>query len=137
MSLETAIAANTTAIQQLIAVWSKLAEQTSQVSAALAEPIALPTTESPQNRGYAAIETVEEPIALPTTESPHNRGSAAIEPVVDTPTDIEYNTVSLAITTAVGVDRKKVVATLASFGASKGTELAPEDYAAFLEALAA
>lgn len=116
MSLETVIATNTAAIQQLIEVWTKLANQTAHVSAALAEPA---------------------PVATSTTESPQNRGSAAIEPEPEIPPAIDYETVSKAITTAVFNDRKKVLATLASFNVAKGPELIPTQYAAFIEALAA
>ncbi len=122
MSLETVIATNTAAIQQLIAVWTKLAEQTAHVGAALAEPT--PT-----------LAPVVSTVALPAIESPQNHGSAAIES--PTETAIEYETVSKAITTTVKTDRTKVLATLAQFGVAKGPELIPEQYAAFIEALAA
>ena len=42
-----------------------------------------------------------------------------------------------AITSTFKVDKAKVIAALAKFGAAKGPQLKVEDYAAFLEELAA
>lgn len=53
-----------------------------------------------------------------------------------TPT-IEYAQVAKAITDVFKVDRAKVIAVLAQFGATKGPQLKPADYAAFLKELAA
>jgi hypothetical protein len=44
--------------------------------------------------------------------------------------------VASAITAAFRVDKVKLVAALAKFGAAKGTQLKPEDYAAFLAEVA-
>lgn len=53
-----------------------------------------------------------------------------------TPT-IEYAAVAKAITDVFKVDRAKVIEVLAKFGAAKGPQLKPADYAAFLKELAA
>ena len=53
-----------------------------------------------------------------------------------TPT-IEYAQVAKAITDVFKVDRAKVIEVLAKFGAAKGPQLKPADYAAFLKELAA
>lgn len=50
---------------------------------------------------------------------------------------ITYDQVAKAITDRVKVDRAAVVDTLASFGAKKGTDLKPEQFADFLAALGA
>lgn len=61
---------------------------------------------------------------LPTTVAP---------PVAATPA---YADVVTAITTVYRTDKAKLVAALAKFKATKGTQLAPADYAAFLAELA-
>jgi hypothetical protein len=50
---------------------------------------------------------------------------------------IEYAQVAAAITSTFKIDRAKVVAALGKFGAAKGPQLKVEDYAAFLQELAA
>ncbi len=55
--------------------------------------------------------------------------TAAADPVV-------YAQVAAAITHAVKVSRQKAVDTLSAFGARKGPDLKPEQYAPFLKALA-
>jgi len=50
---------------------------------------------------------------------------------------IDYAQVAKAITDTFKVDRVKTVAALAKFGAAKGPQLKPEDYAAFLKELTA
>jgi hypothetical protein len=50
---------------------------------------------------------------------------------------IDYAQVAKAITDTFKVDRAKTIAALAKFGAAKGPQLKPEDYAAFLKELAA
>ena len=50
---------------------------------------------------------------------------------------IEYAQVAAAITSTFKIDRAKAVAALAKFGAAKGPQLKVEDYAAFLQELAA
>lgn len=84
-------------------------------------------------------------------------GKTAIFPVIDTtpakaevappkpapstaapPSDvIEYAAVAKAITDVFKVNRAKVIEVLAKFGAAKGPQLKPADYAAFLRELAA
>jgi hypothetical protein len=50
---------------------------------------------------------------------------------------IEYAQVAAAITSTFKIDKAKVIAALAKFGAAKGPQLKVEDYAAFLQELAA
>jgi len=51
--------------------------------------------------------------------------------------EVDYAQVAKAITDTFKVDRAKTIAALAKFGAAKGPQLKPEDYAAFLKELAA
>ena len=51
------------------------------------------------------------------------------------PAEVAYADVAKAITTVFLVDRQKVIAVLAKFGAKKGPELKKADYAAFLTEL--
>ena len=50
---------------------------------------------------------------------------------------IDYAQVAKAITDTFKVDRAKTIEALAKFGAAKGPQLKPEDYAAFLKELSA
>jgi len=50
---------------------------------------------------------------------------------------IDYAQVAKAITDTFKVDRAKVITALAKFGAAKGPQLKPENYAAFLKELTA
>jgi len=66
--------------------------------------------------------------------------SAAIPETTSTPATtagIDYAQVAAAITSTFKVDKAKVIAALGKFGAAKGPQLKVEDYAAFLEELAA
>jgi hypothetical protein len=65
-----------------------------------------------------------------TTQSPASSSEAAI------PSEVTYDTVAKAITDTFPKDRAKVMAALAKFGAAKGPQLKPADYAAFLAELA-
>ena len=72
---------------------------------------------------------------IPTTPTP-----AAIATSTETSATtqtIEYAQVAAAITSTFKIDKAKVIAALGKFGAAKGPQLKVEDYAAFLEELAA
>lgn len=73
------------------------------------------------------------PVAPASTTSATTPASGTPEV---TPT-IEYAAVAKAITDVFKVDRAKVIEVLAKFGAAKGPQLKPADYAAFLKELAA
>lgn len=82
----------------------------------------------------AAVEAPPKPVATPP--------AAVIEPAKPEPaaqslSKVEYAQVAKAITDVFKVDRAKVVEALAKFGAAKGPQLKPEDYAAFLQELQA
>lgn len=85
-----------------------------------------------------------EPAAIPVasaTATTQPDPAAKAEPATESPseatvsTTIEYAQVGKAITDMVKNNRDHAVATLAKFGAKKGTELKPADYAAFLKEL--
>lgn len=70
-------------------------------------------------------------VATPTATA----GGSVAEPVPSL--TIDYAQVAKAITDTFKVDRAKTIEALAKFGAAKGPQLKPEDYAAFLKELAA
>jgi hypothetical protein len=82
------------------------------------------------------------PKATPTPSTAGLTASTTNEPPETTSTPattagIEYAQVAKAITDTFKVDRVKTIETLAKFGATKGPQLKPEDYAAFLKELTA
>ena len=76
----------------------------------------------------------------PTSEEKPSTATTATPETTSTPATtagIEYAQVAAAITSTFKIDRAKVVAALGKFGAAKGPQLKVEDYAAFLQELAA
>lgn len=71
------------------------------------------------------------PAATVTTATPETTSTPA------TIGGIDYAQVAKAITDTFKVDRAKTIEALAKFGAAKGPQLKPEDYAAFLKELTA
>lgn len=71
------------------------------------------------------------PPATVTTATPETTSTPA------TTGGIDYAQVAKAITDTFKVDRAKTIEALAKFGAAKGPQLKPEDYAAFLKVLTA
>ena len=69
--------------------------------------------------------------ASATAASPETTSTPA------TTAGIEYAQVAKAITDTFKIDKAKTIAALAKFGAAKGPQLKVEDYAAFLQELAA
>lgn len=127
MSLEQALADNTTAIRELIAAMRPAAPAT---VTAVAQAITAPAADTSK---IVLIEPDEEaapevPYTLPALQPR--------EAVVEVPAAIEYAQVAQAIIDSFKVDRTKVIAALGKFGAKKGPELKPADYAAFLAELA-
>ena len=85
-----------------------------------------------------------QPTASETSTSPTAKEksivSAATPETTSTPVTIggiDYAQVAKAITDTFKVDRAKTIAALGKFGAAKGPQLKPEDYAAFLKELTA
>ena len=152
MSLENAIAENTAAVNALIGVWKKLFDSAQALNERVADgttttaAIVAATTAKALPKSVAAPEaapgqaTVSQAAAPETTASvsiPVAASAAAAAPASTAVTPIPYDTVSKAITEAVKADRAKVVATLAAFGVTKGTQLTADQYSGFMEALAA
>ena len=72
---------------------------------------------------------VEHTTAPLTSPAPETTSTPA------TTAGIDYAQVAKAITDTFKVDRAKTIETLALFGAQKGPQLKPEDYASFLKVL--
>lgn len=80
-----------------------------------------------------------QPVATAPQEVPAALKTRAPEsaPAPAPAAQIDYAQVARAITDTFKIDKAKTVAALAKFGAAKGPQLKPEDYAAFLQELAA
>jgi hypothetical protein len=126
MSLEQAISDNTAAIYELI---STLTNQAKQVTLDLKAPKydALPTG-TVTLTGFSPVQDFKELL-----ESLPEPPAELIPDPVFVPT---YDDVATAIKAVFRTDRELVVSVLAKYGAKKGPELKPEDYAAFLGDLA-
>jgi dihydroneopterin aldolase len=134
MSLETELAKNTAALAAMTEALTTLR-------------IILETPTAPVADLPVFAEVVVEDIYKVATERIMADPFPIIEEVVEapkptTPTDvgtatISYAEVAAAIVSTFKADRNKTVAALAQFGAKKGPELKPEDYAAFLSVLTA
>jgi hypothetical protein len=135
MSLEQALADNTAAIRELIAVMRPAAPVTA--------PVMTYHVESTKDDVSTIVARVD---GLPVLIDPDEKAAPEVpyvmpalqprEAVAEAPAAIEYAQVAQAIIDTFKVDRAKVVATLGKFGAKKGPELKKEDYAAFLAELA-
>ena len=143
MSLEVALAENTAAMRELISVWTKLSSTgktiTKNVEAGEQTSVTAGNLEIPLAQGRVAEKAeAKKPAATPAaavTATPTPAAVAPSTPAAESPSEITYDQVSKAITEKVKTNRDHVVATLAKFGAKKGTELKAEQYAEFLEAL--
>ena len=127
MSLEQALADNTAAIRELIAAMRPAAPAT---VTAVVQAITAPAADTSK---IVLIEPDEKAAPEVAYTLP------ALQPrevVVEAPAAIEYAQVAQAIIDSFKVDRAKVIAALGKFGAKKGPELKPADYAAFLAELA-
>lgn len=124
MSLEQALAANTAAIQELIAVWSKLNAQAKAVDKMPAEGT---VTAAGKPVKAAPEKAAEKPAEAPKAEAKAPAPAAA-----------DYAPVGAAITSyAAAKGREATLAKLAPFGVKSGKELKPEQYADVLAAFTA
>jgi hypothetical protein len=132
MSLEDKIGELTAAVNALAAV---LAYSAAPATLTGAKPFVPDVTHYPEAKAEVAppksppTQKPVEPTTAPST-------SPASETSVTTST-IDYAQVAKAITDTFKVDRAKTIETLAMFGAAKGPQLKPEDYALFLKVLTA
>ena len=137
MSLEQALAENTSAIKELTAMWATLNKQAKTI---------VTDTEAGKTTGVTIaatkhIEVAPSPKPAPTpvavvTATPAPVETAPAEPVAESPSEITYEQVSKAITDKAKTDRNAVVALLGKFGVKKGTELKAEQYADFIKEIA-
>jgi hypothetical protein len=135
MSLEQALADNTAAIRELIAVMRPAAPVTA--------PVMTYHVESTKDNVSTIVARID---GLPVLVKPDEKAAPEVpyvmpalqprEAVVEAPAAVEYAQVAQAIIDSFKVDRTKVIAALGKFGAKKGPELKKEDYAAFLAELA-
>lgn len=128
MSLETALAENTAAMKELIAVWGKLNAQAKAVDKMPAESTVVAAGKPVEAKVEKAV--ADKPKAeAPKVEKPKAEAAA---PVAD------YAPVGAAITAfAAANGREPTLAKLASFGVKSGKELKPEQYADVLAAFTA
>jgi hypothetical protein len=124
MSLEQALERNTEMMKDLI----RALEYFQPVVQQEASPV--PKSVLKAEAGPASA-TTSPTTSTVTAASPETTSTPA------TTAGIDYAQVAAAITSTFKVDKAKVIAALGKFGAAKGPQLKVEDYAAFLEELAA
>lgn len=140
MSLEQELARNTAAMVALTAALSHRFPEVAPVTPAEISRFLAGTSASVVHwPSSAPVVTGAEWAALQEKEVPKSASSdpAATPVTPSAPATIEYAQVAKAITDVFKVDRAKVVAALAKFGAAKGPQLKAEDYSAFLVELGA
>lgn len=138
MSIEAAIAENTSAIKELIGVWAKLLTQGKSINTRVE------SGEVDTVMAGAVKVAVATPAKKVEAPKPVDAPSGATVPAGPTSTttdtksttEIEYVTVANTINEWVPKDKARVIAALAKFGAKKGPDLKPEQYADFLGELA-
>jgi hypothetical protein len=125
MSLEQALERNTEMMKDLIRALEGF------------QPVAATPQEAPPIPKSILKVEAPEPSAKP--EVPTTTTTVTSSPATTLPqaVGIDYAQVAAAITSTFKIDKAKVIAALAKFGAAKGPQLKVEDYAAFLEELAA
>jgi hypothetical protein len=117
MSLEQALAENTAAMRDLIAVWSKLTANATAIDAKGSTDVAAAGV--PVNaKGTGKAETKKADAPAPAPEK-------AEAPALDYDKDVKPLIVKLGAT----ADRETVMGVLAKFKVSKGSELKPEQLA--------
>jgi hypothetical protein len=96
---------------------------------------AVSATSKPTAGAVAAVAPATKPASSqPSTTTP---GATAASAADAGEPELVYEAVAKAINAAVKSDRARVVAALAEFGAKKGTDLKPEQWAPFMAALGA
>jgi len=147
MSLEQAISDNTAAIYELI---STLTNQAKQVTLDLKAPKydalpAKPVITLVKPDGKVTVAFTHEVLPETTADTVKLTGfSSLLESLPEPPAELipdpvfvpTYDDVATAIKAVFRTNRELVVSVLAKYGAKKGPELKPEDYAAFLGDLA-
>lgn len=137
MSLEQALAENTSALKQLIEVWSKLTAQAKVIDAKVAAGEIPSLTIAGEKRLVVEAPKPTEATPAPTPVAAVEATTASAVTAAESPSEpITYAVVSKAITDMVKTSKAKVIATLAEFGVTKGPQLTEAQYADFLKALA-
>lgn len=132
MSLEQALERNTEMMADLIRALEGFQPVAAAPQEAPPVPKLRPKAEAPEPSAKPEVPTTT-PTTSPTTTSPVSETTSTPA----TTAGIEYAQVAKAITDTFKIDKAKTIAALAKFGAAKGPQLKVEDYAAFLEELAA
>jgi hypothetical protein len=147
LSLENALAENTAALAKLSALMASMFARDQGLPLA-----ALPATASPEPA--PAAQAPGKPSAATTARSKPTAEAAPSQPALSAaapapspeatppaaaapsaPAPVTYEQVAKAITEAVKTRRDAVVAALKQFGAARGVELKPEQFADFLKVL--
>jgi hypothetical protein len=110
-----------------------LTDAVNALTAALAHPY--PTLSGRTDTLSGRADTLSETEVAPPKPEP--LASVTTTTPVGPSNTVDYAQVAKAITDTFKVDRAKTIAALAKFGAAKGPQLKPEDYAAFLKELTA
>jgi len=135
MSLEQALERNTEMMADLIRALEGFRPAAQQEAPPVPKPERSEKSSTTSPTVSFTVPTSPESLMTQTTPTPAAIATST-ETSATTPT-IEYAQVAAAITSTFKVDKAKVIAALAKFGAAKGPQLKVEDYAAFLEELAA
>jgi hypothetical protein len=90
---------------------------------------------APPKSPPTASETSASPTAKEKATASTTNGTISDSGTKDATLTIDYAQVAKAITDTFKVDRAKTIAALGKFGAAKGPQLKPEDYAMFLKVL--
>jgi len=130
MSLEDKIGELTAAVNALTAALAHPAPTLSGRTDTLSEKEVAPPKSQPTASETSASPTAKEKATASTTN-----GTIPDSGTKDATLTIDYAQVAKAITDTFKVDRAKTIETLAIFGAQKGPQLKPEDYAMFLKVL--
>lgn len=132
MSIEQALAENTAAIKELIAVWGKLATQGNKVTAKVEAGETGTITAGGKPVAEVKPAAAEKPKAEAKPEQKKEEPKAEAAPALD------YAKVGAAITAfAAANGRDATLAKLGEFGVKSGKELKPEQYADVLAAFTA
>ena len=133
MSLEQALADNTAAVRELIAVWSKLTAQATKVDKAPAET---PVTAAGKPL-KAATEAAAKAAATPAAPAPAPVEAAPSAPAAASPseTSVDYPTLQKAVFALAGKSREAAASVAASFGVKTFKELSQDRWAEALGAV--
>ena len=132
MSLELALEANTAAVRELVAVWSKLASTAKTVAANVDAGTQTSVTAGNLEIPLTAPKVEEKKSAAPEvkTEPPKSTEDGSTPP-----SEITYADVTKVVLSVMKTDKPRVMAAVAKFGAKNAKELKPEQWADFVKEL--